>query len=244
MCKSPTPEIVLFYKPPPEFRFLQIEQGTLTFLDRKRKSDYPPAVPGLPLIGNLLQLKAKKPHQTFAKWAEKYGPIYSIKTGASSLVILNSSELAKEAMVTRFSSISSRKLSNALTILSANKSMVAMSDYGDLHNMVKRNKLTSILGPNAQKQNRHLRSNMIDSVLDQLHAHIKEDALEAVNLRGVFKEELFKLGLRQISFFMHHRLVAFQLKKANKYSQSVFACVSNFQALGKDTESIYVAELG
>ncbi|KAG9455688.1 hypothetical protein H6P81_000196 [Aristolochia fimbriata] len=90
--------------------------------------------------------------------------------------------------------------------------MVAMSDYGDLHNMVKRNKLTSILGPNAQKQNHHLRSNMIDSVLDQLHAHIKEDALEAVNLRGVFKEELFKLGLRQ--------------------------------ALGKDTESIYVAELG
>ncbi|KAG9455689.1 hypothetical protein H6P81_000197 [Aristolochia fimbriata] len=83
--------------------------GLRTFLDRKRKSDHPPAVPGLPLIGNLLQLKAKKPHQTFSKLAEKYGPIYSIKTGASSLVILNSSELAKEAMVTRFSSISSRK---------------------------------------------------------------------------------------------------------------------------------------
>lgn len=54
------------------------------------------AVPGLPLIGNLHQLKEKKPHQTFAKWAEKYGPIYSIKMGASKLIVLNSAQVAKE----------------------------------------------------------------------------------------------------------------------------------------------------
>ena len=53
-------------------------------------------VPGLPIIGNLLQLKEKKPHQTFAKWAEIYGPIYTIKTGASSVVVLNSAQVAKE----------------------------------------------------------------------------------------------------------------------------------------------------
>ena len=60
------------------------------------------AVPGLPLIGNLLQLKEKKPHQTFAKWAEAYGPIYSIKTGASTVVVLNSTELAKEVFCSYF----------------------------------------------------------------------------------------------------------------------------------------------
>lgn len=54
------------------------------------------AVPGLPIIGNLLQLKEKKPHKTFARWAETYGPIYSIRTGANTLVVLNSSEVAKE----------------------------------------------------------------------------------------------------------------------------------------------------
>ena len=54
------------------------------------------AVPGLPLIGNLHQLKAKRPHQTFAKWAEIYGPIYSIRLGSSTMVVLNSAELAKE----------------------------------------------------------------------------------------------------------------------------------------------------
>lgn len=53
------------------------------------------AVPGLPIIGNLLQLKEKKPHKTFARWAETYGPIYSIRTGANTLVVLNSSEVAE-----------------------------------------------------------------------------------------------------------------------------------------------------
>jgi ent-kaurene oxidase len=41
-------------------------------------------------------LKEKKPHQTFTKWSETYGPIYTIKTGASSVVVLNSTEVAKE----------------------------------------------------------------------------------------------------------------------------------------------------
>jgi hypothetical protein len=54
------------------------------------------AVSGLPLIGNLHQLKEKKPHQTFTKWAEIYGPIYTIRTGSSTVVVLNSAQVAKE----------------------------------------------------------------------------------------------------------------------------------------------------
>lgn len=55
-------------------------------------------VPGLPVIGNLLQLKEKKPYQTFTRWAEKYGPIYSIRTGASTMVVLNTTQVAKEVL--------------------------------------------------------------------------------------------------------------------------------------------------
>lgn len=59
-------------------------------------------IPGLPVIGNLLQLKEKKPYKTFTKWAEKYGPVYSIKTGSKTLVVLNSNDVAKEVSATRF----------------------------------------------------------------------------------------------------------------------------------------------
>ncbi|XP_074342438.1 ent-kaurene oxidase-like [Apium graveolens] len=70
------------------------------FVDHKEKSpsNLPPLpeVPGLPLIGNLLQLKEKKPHKRFTKWVVTYGPIYSIKTASSTMVVLNSNDVVKE----------------------------------------------------------------------------------------------------------------------------------------------------
>ncbi|KAM7518290.1 hypothetical protein LguiB_017252 [Lonicera macranthoides] len=156
-----------------------------------------PKVPGVPVIGNLLQLKEKKPHKTFTKWTETYGPVYSIRTGATTMVVLNNNDVAKEAMVTRFSSISTRKLSNALKILTSDKSMVAMSDYDDFHKLVKRNILTNILGPNAQKRHRSHRDTLIENMATHLHACLKNNPLEAINFRHFFESELFGLALKQ-----------------------------------------------
>jgi len=55
-----------------------------------------------------------------------------------------------QAMVTRFSSISTRKLSNALTILTSDKRMVATSDYNEFHKTVKKHILANVLGAAAQ----------------------------------------------------------------------------------------------
>ncbi|XP_076904787.1 ent-kaurene oxidase-like [Bidens hawaiensis] len=150
-----------------------------------------PEVPGVPVLGNLLQLKEKKPYMTFTRWAETYGPIYSIRTGATSLVVVSSNEVAKEAFVSRFQSISTRKLPNALKILSADKSMVALSDYNDFHKTFKRHLLTGLLGPNAQ---RHHDGN----ISNQLHASVKTFTKQEVNLRKIFQSELFGLTLRQV----------------------------------------------
>ncbi|CAN8265195.1 unnamed protein product [Cochlearia groenlandica] len=156
-----------------------------------------PVVPGLPLIGNLLQLKEKKPHKTFTKWAELYGPIYSIKIGSSSLIVLNTIETAKEAMVTRFSSISTKKLSKAMTILSCGKSIVATSDYDDFHKYAKRLMLNGLLGANAHKRKRHHRDALIENITSKLHAHTRDHPQEPVNFRAILEHELFRVGLKQ-----------------------------------------------
>ncbi|KAK1395707.1 Ent-kaurene oxidase, chloroplastic [Heracleum sosnowskyi] len=171
------------------------------FVDHNRNSppDLPPLpeVPGMPLIGNLLQLKEKKPHKTFAKWAVTYGPIYSIKTGSTNLVVLNSNDVAKEAMVTRFPEISTRKLSKALDILVADKSMVAISDYDEFHKTAKRYLLTHILGPNAQRQQRIHRDTLIENTSNQLHALSKNFPLKSINFRELFELGLFGLAMKQ-----------------------------------------------
>ncbi|EMS53032.1 Ent-kaurene oxidase, chloroplastic [Triticum urartu] len=154
-------------------------------------------VPGLPLIGNLHQLKEKKPHKTFAKWSDIYGPIYTIKTGASSVAVLNSSEVAKEAMVAKYSSISTRKLPKALSVLTRDKTMVATSDYGDFHKMVKRLVMLGMLGSSAQRQFRDTRDMMMDNMLSTFHTLVTDDPHSPLNFREVFKDELFRLSLIQ-----------------------------------------------
>ncbi|KAL8244298.1 hypothetical protein R6Q59_010556 [Mikania micrantha] len=156
-----------------------------------------PEVPGVPILGNLLQLKEKKPYMTFTKWAEIYGPIYSIKTGATSMVVVSSNEIAKEAFVTRFQSISTRNLSKALKVLTADKTIVAMSDYNDYHKTVKRHILTAVLGPNAQKKHRVHRDIMMENMSNQLHAFAKNSPEQEVDLRKIFQSELFGLAMRQ-----------------------------------------------
>jgi ent-kaurene oxidase len=56
------------------------------------------AIPGLPLLGNLLQLTEKKPHRSFTTWAAKYGPIFSIQVGSVKQVVITSPEIAKEVL--------------------------------------------------------------------------------------------------------------------------------------------------
>ncbi|KAF2927264.1 hypothetical protein DAI22_06g191400 [Oryza sativa Japonica Group] len=174
-----------------------ITAATLAVAPPKNRRNPPPAVPGLPIIGNLHQLKEKKPHQTFTKWAEIYGPIYTIRTGASSVVVLNSTEVAKEAMVAKFSSISTRKLSKALTVLSHDKSMVATSDSGDFHKMGKRYIMLSMLGTSAQKQFRDTRDMIINNMLSTFHQLVKDDPHAPLIFRDVFKDELFRLSMIQ-----------------------------------------------
>ncbi|GAB4825708.1 hypothetical protein Ancab_008581 [Ancistrocladus abbreviatus] len=72
-----------------------------SFHSTKLSNQLPPVpkVSGLPLLGNLLQLKDKKPFKTFTRWAQIYGPIYSIKLGSSSMIVLNNNDVAKEICV-------------------------------------------------------------------------------------------------------------------------------------------------
>lgn len=111
-------------------------------------------------------------------------------------------------MVTRYSSISTRKLSNALTMLTSNKSMVATSDYNEFHKVSKRQLLASTLGPAAQKRHRIHREIMIDKICKKFHAHLKAHLSEPVNFRKIFKCELFGLGLKQVSLFLHFLLIS------------------------------------
>uniref|UniRef100_A0A1W7HBN8 Cytochrome P450 n=1 Tax=Scoparia dulcis TaxID=107240 RepID=A0A1W7HBN8_SCODU len=64
------------------------------------KTRLPPGPPGLPLIGNLHQLKEPL-HEYFFELSKKYGPLLFLKLGSRPVLVANSSRLAEEIMKTQ-----------------------------------------------------------------------------------------------------------------------------------------------
>ncbi|BBN02962.1 protein MpCYP829-like15 [Marchantia polymorpha subsp. ruderalis] len=61
----------------------------------------PPGPPAWPLIGHYHLLRSGLPHHTLCKIAEKYGPIVWLELGAVSVVVVSSSDLAREILKTQ-----------------------------------------------------------------------------------------------------------------------------------------------
>ncbi|KIW26348.1 uncharacterized protein PV07_09448 [Cladophialophora immunda] len=55
----------------------------------------PPGPPTRPFIGNLHQIPKRDLHLQYQRWGEQYGPIFSLKLGSQSVVVLTSGELIK-----------------------------------------------------------------------------------------------------------------------------------------------------
>lgn len=56
-----------------------------------------PGPPGIPLLGNTLQLKPQ-PQRQFQQWAREYGELFQIQMGYENWVFLNSPEAVKEIL--------------------------------------------------------------------------------------------------------------------------------------------------
>ncbi|XP_074580635.1 psoralen synthase-like [Curcuma longa] len=76
---------------------------------RSKKSPvgHPPAVPGLPVFGNLHQL-GSLPHRSLRALAEKHGPVMVLRLGRVHTVVVSSPAAAQEALKTRDLAFASR----------------------------------------------------------------------------------------------------------------------------------------
>ena len=74
----------------------------------RRPANYPPGPPTLPIIGNLHLMPKEKPHLQFQKWAEEYGPVYSLILGTKVMIVLSSDQVVKDLLDKRSGIYSSR----------------------------------------------------------------------------------------------------------------------------------------
>ncbi|KAG8918529.1 hypothetical protein FRC01_001808, partial [Tulasnella sp. 417] len=67
----------------------------------RKNLPHPPGPPGLPLLGNILDMPTSKFVLTYSKWGEKYGPLTWCIVPGQTILIINGFEEAKELLEKR-----------------------------------------------------------------------------------------------------------------------------------------------
>ncbi|XP_069551645.1 steroid 21-hydroxylase [Brachyistius frenatus] len=93
-----------------------------------------PSLPGpssLFLIGNMMELTHNHLPIHLTNLAQRYGNIYRLKCGNTTMVVLNSSEVIREALVKKWSDFAGRPISYTGDIVSGGGHTISLGDYND-----------------------------------------------------------------------------------------------------------------
>ncbi|XP_077430650.1 steroid 21-hydroxylase isoform X2 [Vanacampus margaritifer] len=83
------------------------------------------------LIGNMMELTHNHLPIHLTRLAQRYGHIYRLKCGNTSMVVLNSSEVIREALVKKWSDFAGRPVSFTGDVVSGGGRTISLGDYND-----------------------------------------------------------------------------------------------------------------
>ncbi|KAH8728171.1 cytochrome P450 [Phaeosphaeriaceae sp. PMI808] len=105
----------------------------------QRPAGCPPGPPTLPIIGNLHLMPKERAWLQFQKWADEYGPVYSLIVGTKVMVILSSDQVVKDLLDKRSNIYSSRPDNYLGNVVSGGMRMGLMDqEYGSTWRMIRK----------------------------------------------------------------------------------------------------------
>ncbi|KAH7058619.1 cytochrome P450 [Macrophomina phaseolina] len=97
----------------------------------RREPALPPGPPTVPILGNLHQIPLTGFHKKTLEWAQKYGPIYSVKLGPGTLIVLTSKKAIHDLLDKRSAIYSDRPKDYIGDIITGGEKLEHMH-YNDL----------------------------------------------------------------------------------------------------------------
>ncbi|PKA62465.1 Cytochrome P450 71A25 [Apostasia shenzhenica] len=136
---------------------------------RSGAGQLPPSPPGLPLLGNLLQLSSL-PHRSLHSLSKRYGPIFLLHLGAAPTAVLSSAELAEQVMKTLDPDFASRPPLSIADRLLYNSSGIAFSAYSEPWRQRKKTCVLHLLSSKRVQSFRWLREEEVKHLISEIRS--------------------------------------------------------------------------
>ncbi|XP_074311244.1 cytochrome P450 77A2-like [Silene latifolia] len=177
----------LSLKPYQIFMSVTLVLLTLTYIvfrnkfKKSNKLRLPPGPPGWPVVGNLFQVanSGKYFFELVRELRPVYGPIFTMKMGSRTMIIVSNAELAHEALIAKGQLFASRPAETPTRkIFSCDKFTVNASYHGPVWRSLRRNMVQNGLSSTRLKNFKNVREVAMDKLVERLKN-------EAENEKGV-----------------------------------------------------------
>lgn len=128
------------------------------WLVQRWKYSFPPGPRGLPLIGNLLQIRQNELHIQAFEWSKKYGPVITIRLSHVPFVFVNKIDPALEVLIKKSTDFAARMKVPSIDVLTYGGKDIAFSSYGPtwkLHRRIASKALRSYMQGDALQRRVH-----------------------------------------------------------------------------------------
>ncbi|KAJ7163973.1 cytochrome P450 [Mycena crocata] len=139
----------------------------MRFKFRKARNGLPPGPPGLPFIGNALQIPFETPWVTYYEWAKQYGEIIHISVMGQSIIFLSSPQAVADLLDGRSLMYSDRPKLVFCGDLVGYKDSLPLCEYGDGFR-AQRKLISEALGPRNASSWRALQERKVAGFLKDL----------------------------------------------------------------------------
>ncbi|XP_054823992.1 cytochrome P450 81E8-like [Prosopis cineraria] len=166
-------------------------------LRRRRFRNIPPTPPGLPVIGNLHQLKKPLHHQLHLL-SQRYGKIFSLWFGSRLFVVVTSPSAVQECFTTNDITLANRpRLINGKYI-GYNYTTISFTNYGNHWRNLRRIMMVEILSTHRLSHFLEMRTDEVMRLARKL-AYDSYQGFVKVELKSKFLEMTFNNIMRMIS---------------------------------------------
>ncbi|XP_054782715.1 cytochrome P450 71A1-like [Prosopis cineraria] len=147
------------------------------------KPKLPPGPRGLPVIGNLHQLNNSSLHLHFTNLSRKYGPLFSLKLGHRTVLVVSSPKMAKETLKDRDVLFSDRPYFLSQQKLSYNGIEIIFSPHGDYWKEIRKICVIHIFSAKRVSSFSYIREDEVHRMIRKISGYA--DSCKVINLDEV-----------------------------------------------------------